>query len=83
MIGCEPTGHYWFALAKCVTDHQKELVMDNNPFLVKKIKEMDDNSPKKTDSKRFKGNSKTGSRRQVIYPIFTGRHLCRDKRSGI
>ena len=50
MIGCEPTGHYWFALAKYVTDHQKELVMVN-PFSVKKIKELDDNSPKKTDSK--------------------------------
>ncbi len=49
-IGCEPTGHYWFAFAKYVTDHQKELVMVN-PFSVKKIKELDDNSPKKTDSK--------------------------------
>ena len=50
MIGCEPTGHYWFALAKYVIDHQKELVMVN-PFSVKKIKELDDNSPRKTDSK--------------------------------
>ena len=31
-------------------DHQKRLVMVN-PFSVKKIKELDDNSPKKTDSK--------------------------------
>ena len=50
MIGCEPTGHYWFALAKYVTDHQMTLVMVN-PFSVKKIKELDDNSPKKTDIK--------------------------------
>ena len=50
MIGCEPTGHYWFALAKYVADHQKQLVMVN-PFSVKKIKELDDNSPKKTDTK--------------------------------
>ena len=50
MIGCEPTGHYWFTFAKYVSDHQKTLVMVN-PFSVKKIKELDDNSPKKTDSK--------------------------------
>ena len=36
--------------AKYVNDHQKRLVMVN-PFSVKKIKELDDNSPKKTDSK--------------------------------
>ncbi len=50
LIGCEPTGHYWFAFAKYVNDHQKSLVMVN-PFSVKKVKEIDDNSPKKTDSK--------------------------------
>ena len=50
MIGCEPTGHYWFAFAKYVSDHQGKLVMVN-PFSVKKIKELDDNSPKKTDTK--------------------------------
>ena len=50
MIGCEPTGHYWFALAKYISDHQMTLVMVN-PFSVKKIKELDDNSPKKTDAK--------------------------------
>ena len=48
--GMEPTGHYWFAFAKYVKDHRKTLVMVN-PFSVKKIKELDDNSPKKTDSK--------------------------------
>ena len=50
LIGCEPTCHYWFAFAKYVNDHKKRLVMVN-PFSVKKIKELDDNSPKKTDSK--------------------------------
>ena len=39
LIGCEPTGHYWFAFAKYVNDHQKRLVMVN-PFSVKKIKEI-------------------------------------------
>lgn len=50
LIGCEPTGHYWFALGKYLNDHEKQLVMVN-PFSVKKIKELDDNSPKKTDAK--------------------------------
>lgn len=50
LIGCEPTGHYWFACAKYVNDHQKTLVMVN-PFSAKKIKELDDNSPGKTDAK--------------------------------
>ena len=50
LIGCEPTGHYWFAFAKYVTEHKMTLVMVN-PFSVKKIKELDDNSPKKTDAK--------------------------------
>ena len=44
LIGCEPTGHYWFAFVKNVNDHQKRLVMVNL-FSVKKIKELDDNSP--------------------------------------
>ena len=50
MIGCEPTGHYWFSFGKYVTDRKMILVMVN-PFSVKKIKELDDNSPKKTDAK--------------------------------
>ncbi len=39
----EPQGKY-------VENHQKKLVMVN-PFSVKKLKELDDNSPKKTDAK--------------------------------
>lgn len=50
IIGCEPTGHYWFAFQNYVEMHQMLLVIVN-PFSVKKIKELDDNSPKKTDAK--------------------------------
>jgi hypothetical protein len=50
IIGCEPTGHYWFAFQNYVAMHQMLLVIVN-PFSVKKIKELDDNSPKKTDAK--------------------------------
>lgn len=50
LIGCEPTSHYWFAFAKYVKNHRKTLVMVNQ-FSIKKIKELDDNSPEKTDLK--------------------------------
>lgn len=53
IIGCELTGHYWFALANYVSEHHMKLVMVN-PYSVKKIKELDDNSPKKTDMKKPK-----------------------------
>ena len=50
MMGCEPTGHYWFAFAKHVSNHKGKLVMVNL-FSVKKIKELDGNSSKKTNAK--------------------------------
>ncbi len=53
IVGCEPTGHYWFALANYLKVHGMLLVMVN-PFSVKKIKELDDNSPRKTDEKDSK-----------------------------
>lgn len=28
MIGCEPTGHYWFALAKYLTNHKHKISPD-------------------------------------------------------
>lgn len=40
-----------------MTEHPKTLVMVN-PFSVKKIKELDDNSPNKTDSKEPKAIAK-------------------------
>jgi transposase len=50
MIGMEPTGHYWFNLAEYCRDNDMELVLVN-PFHVKRSKELDDNSPTKTDRK--------------------------------
>ena len=52
LVGCEPTGHYWFALAKFLKNHQKKFIMVN-PFSLKKIKEFVDNSLKKTDEKKL------------------------------
>ena len=54
LMGGEPTGHCWFAFAaEYVNNHQKRLIMVK-PFSVKKIKGLDNNCPKKTDSKDTK-----------------------------
>lgn len=50
LIGCEPTGHYWYTLEKYVKERGMRFVFVN-PFAVKQLKELDDNSPKKTDFK--------------------------------
>ena len=50
IVGIEPTGHYWFDLGAYLEDEGILLVMVN-PYAVKQTKELDDNSPKKTDLK--------------------------------
>ena len=50
MVGCEPTGHYWFNFARYVKQSGMTLVLVN-PYHVKQTKELDDNSPTKNDRK--------------------------------
>ena len=50
IVGCEPTGHYWFTLAGHLKD-MGILLVTVNPYHVKQTKELDDNSPTKTDLK--------------------------------
>ena len=50
IVGCEPTGHYWFPLAGHLKD-RGILLVTVNPYHVKQTKELDDNSPTKTDLK--------------------------------
>lgn len=50
MVGCEPTGHYWFNFARYVKQNSMMLVLVN-PYHVKQTKELDDNSPTKNDRK--------------------------------
>lgn len=50
LLGAEPTGHYWFALADYVKENDMRLVLVN-PFHVKRSKELDDNHPTKNDRK--------------------------------
>lgn len=53
IIGVEPTGHYWLNLAHYLKEYNLKLVVVN-PMHVKKIKELDDNSPTKNDVKDAK-----------------------------
>lgn len=50
MLGVEPTGHYWLNLAYYVRAKDIPIVVVN-PMHVKRIKEVDDNSPSKNDTK--------------------------------
>ena len=50
VVGMEPTGHYWFNLGHFLKELGVKIVLVN-PFHVKRIKELDDNSQTKNDSK--------------------------------
>lgn len=67
IVGCEPTGHYWFNLADYVTREGIRLALVN-PYHVKQIKELDDNSPKKTDLKDPKTIAKLVVDGRYSYP---------------
>ncbi len=53
IIGLEPTGPYWFNLARYLKKNSIKVVTVN-PMHVKRIKELDDNSQTKTDYKDAK-----------------------------
>lgn len=67
IVGCEPTGHYWFNLARYLEEHNIKLALVN-PYHVKQIKELDDNSPKKTDLKDPKTIAKLVVDGRYSYP---------------
>lgn len=50
LVGMEPTGHYWKALAWFLMQNGITVVLVN-PYHVKKSKELDDNTPSKSDPK--------------------------------
>lgn len=50
IVGMEPTGHYWFSLARWLIEQGMEAVLVN-PHLVKMNKENRDNTPSKSDRK--------------------------------
>lgn len=51
VAGMEPTGHYWKALASYLDKQPDIKVVGVNPYHTKKAKELDDNSPTKSDKK--------------------------------
>ena len=51
VIGMEPTGHYWKALANFLMKQRNITVVLVNPYATKRVKELDDNSPTKSDKK--------------------------------
>lgn len=50
VLGLEPTGHYWFALAAWMISNEISVVQVN-PYAVKQSKEIEDNSQLKDDRK--------------------------------
>ena len=50
VLGLEPTGHYWFALAAWMVANGVSVVQVN-PYAVKQTKELEDNSQLKDDTK--------------------------------
>lgn len=50
IVGIEPTGHYWYTFAQALLA-EGIMVVQVNPYHVKKAKELDDNSPSKSDRK--------------------------------
>lgn len=51
VIGMEPTGHYWKPLANYLQKQEDMVVVMVNPYATKMAKELDDNSPTKSDKK--------------------------------
>ncbi len=51
VVGMEPTGHYWKAFANWLEKQDGIKVVLVNPYATKQAKELDDNSPTKSDKK--------------------------------
>lgn len=64
IVGMEPTGQYWLCFAQYLKDNNIKVVLVN-PFHVKRSKELDDNSPTKSDKKESKNNSNASKRREI------------------
>lgn len=85
IVGCEPTGCYWLTFQKYLNDHKIQLVTVN-PHSVKKCKELDDNSPEKSDLKDPKtiaglvreGRFSTSYLPSGVYAEIREASVCRD-----
>ena len=86
IVGCEPTGCYWLTFQKFLQDHDVKLVTVN-PFTVNRSKELDDNSPEKSDLKDPKtiamlvkeGRYSTSYLPEGVYAEIREASVCRDQ----
>ena len=86
IVGCEPTGCYWLTFQKFLQDHDIQLVTVN-PFAVNRSKELDDNSPEKSDLKDPKtiallvkdGRYSTSYLPSGVYAEIREASVCRDQ----
>ena len=51
LLGFEPSGHYWKNLAYFLESEENIILLGVNPFHVKQMKELDDNTQTKSDKK--------------------------------
>lgn len=85
LVGCVPTGCYWLTFQKFLKDHSVKMVVVN-PYSVKRSKELDDNSPEKSDLKDPKtiaglvkdGRFSTSYVPEGIYAEIREASVCRD-----
>ena len=86
IVGCEPTGCYWLTFQKFLQDHDI-LLVTVNPYSVKRSKELDDNSPEKSDLKDPKtiaglvkdGRFSTSYLPESVYAEIREASVCRDQ----
>ena len=86
IVGCEPTGCYWLTFQKFLQEHEIQLVTVN-PFTVNRSKELDDNSPEKSDLKDPKtiallvkdGRYSTSYLPSGVYAEIREASVCRDQ----
>ena len=86
LVGCEPTGCYWLTFQNFLNKQKIKLVIVN-PFSVKRVKELDDNSPEKSDLKDPKtiaglvkdGRYSTAYIPEGVYAEIREASVCRDQ----
>ena len=86
IVGCEPTGCYWLTFQKFLQQHGV-LLVTVNPASVKRSKELDDNSPEKSDLKDPKtiaglvkdGRFSTSYLPTGVYAEIREAFVCRDQ----
>lgn len=87
VVGLEPTGHYWFNLGHFLKELGVKLVLVN-PYHVKRIKELDDNSQTKNDCKDPKTIAKLVIDGRYFEPyipegIYSDLRVAMDMREGL